>query len=132
LILIGLFGITVSRLGDLSQIPTDPNTLKINVTGQQFQWVFDYGNVKTTNDLHIPVGQPIVFDVTSLDVIHSFWVPDLYGKIDANPARNNRITFKAKQAGEFRGECAQLSGAGHSGMLFRMPARSQGEFQQRL
>src|SRR5919198_4530508 len=64
LILIGLFGITVSRLGDLSQIPNDPNTLHINVTGRQFQWEFDYGNaIKSTNDLHIPVGQPVVFDV---------------------------------------------------------------------
>src|SRR5207302_2876284 len=95
LILVGLFGITATRLGDLSQIPTDPNTLHISVTGRQFQWDFAYGNsgVKTTNDLHIPVGTPLVFDVTSIDVIHSFWVPDLYGKIDANPGRVNRIPF---------------------------------------
>src|SRR5229473_4580224 len=134
LILVGLFGITVSRLGDLSQIPTDPNTLHISVTGRQFQWDFAYGNsgVKTTNDLHIPVGTPLVFDVTSIDVIHSFWVPDLYGKIDANPGRVNRITFKANRAGEFRGVCAELCGAGHSGMLFRVQAVSQGEFQQWL
>src|SRR5439155_13745919 len=134
LILIGLFGITVSRLGDLSTLPTDPNTLRISVTGQQFQWTFGYGNsgVKTTNDLHIPIGQPLIFDVTSTDVIHSFWVPDLYGKIDANPGRVNRITFKANRAGEFRGVCAELCGAGHSGMLFRVQAVSQGDFQQWL
>jgi cytochrome c oxidase subunit 2 len=133
LILIGLFGITVSRLGDLSQIPTDPNTLHISVTGKQFQWEFVYGNsgVKS-NDLHIPVGLPLVFDVTSTDVIHSFWVPDLYGKIDANPGRVNRITFKATKPGEYRGVCAELCGAGHSGMLFRVEAVSQGEFQQWL
>jgi cytochrome c oxidase subunit 2 len=130
LILIGLFGITVSRLGDLSQIPTDPNTLHISVTGRQFQWEFAYGNsgVKS-NDLHIPVGTPLVFDVTSTDVIHSFWVPDLYGKIDANPGRVNRITFRANKPGEYRGVCAELCGAGHSGMLFRVEAVSQGEFQ---
>jgi cytochrome c oxidase subunit II len=134
LILIGLFGITVSRLGDLSQLPTDPNTLHIGVTGQQFQWEFAYGNsgVKTTNDLHIPVGTPLVFDVTSIDVIHSFWVPDLYGKIDANPGRVNHITFRASRPGEFRGVCAELCGAGHSGMLFRVQAVSQGDFQQWL
>src|SRR5229473_2826517 len=133
LILIGLFGITVSRLGDLSQIPTDPNTLHISVTGRQFQWEFGYGNsgVKS-NDLHIPVGTPLVFDVTSMDVIHSFWVPDLYGKIDANPGRVNRITFKANKPGEYRGVCAELCGAGHSSMLFRVEAVSQGEFQQWL
>src|ERR1700738_4344175 len=134
LILVGLFGITASRLGDLSQIPTDPNTLHISVTGRQFQWDFAYGNsgVKSTNELHIPVGTPLVFDVTSMDVIHSFWVPDLYGKIDANPGRVNRITFRAKQAGEYRGVCAELCGAGHSGMLFRVQAVSQGEFQSWL
>src|SRR5437899_3366701 len=133
LILIGLFGITVSRLGDLSQIPTDPNTLHISVTGKQFQWEFAYGSsgVKS-NDLHIPVGTPLVFDVTSTDVIHSFWVPDLYGKIDANPGRVNRITFRANKPGEYRGVCAELCGAGHGAMLFRVEAVTQGEFQQWL
>src|SRR5579859_2678608 len=67
LILVGLFGITVSRMGDLSQLPTDPSTLHIGVTGRQFQWDFAYGTsgVKSTNDLHIPVGTPLIFDVTS-------------------------------------------------------------------
>ena len=131
LILVGLFGITVSRLGDISQLPTDPNTLHISVTGRQFQWEFGYGNsgVQTTNDLHIPVGTPLIFDVTSVDVIHSFWVPDLYGKIDANPGRVNRITFKARQPGTYRGVCAELCGAGHSGMQFRVEAVSQSDFQ---
>src|SRR6195256_2760379 len=134
LILVGLFGITVSRLGDMSQLPTDPSTLHISVTGRQFQWDFAYGTsgVKSTNDLHIPVGTPLVFDVTSIDVIHSFWVPDLYGKIDANPGRVNRITFKAKQPGEYRGVCAELCGAGHGGMLFRVTAVTQTDFQQWL
>jgi cytochrome c oxidase subunit II len=134
LILIGLFGITLTRLGELTQLPTDPNTLRIGVTGRQFSWEFAYGTsgVKTTNDLRIPVGQPLIFDVTSVDVIHSFWVPKLYGKIDANPGRVNRITFKARQEGTFRGVCAELCGAGHGGMLFRVQAVSQGEFQQWL
>src|SRR5262249_14638931 len=130
LILIGLFGITVTRQGELSQLPTDPNTLRIGVTRRQFSWEFAYGRSggKTTNDLHIPVGQPLIFDVTSMDVIHSFWVPDLYGKIDANPGRVNRISFKADRTGEFRGVCAELCGAGHAGMLFRVTAVSQPEF----
>src|ERR1700730_7828778 len=134
LILVGLFGITVTRLGDLSQLPTDPNTLHISVTGRQFQWDFTYGSsgVKTTNDLHIPVGTPLIFDVTSIDVIHSFWVPDLYGKIDANPGRINRITFKATKPGPYRGVCAELCGAGHAGMQFRVEAVSPSDFQQWL
>lgn len=131
LILIGLFGITVTRLGEISQIPTDPNVMHISVTGRQFSWEFGYGNsgVKTTNDLHLPIGQQIVFDVTAVDVIHAFWVPDLFGQIDANPGRINHITYTANQVGEFRGVCAMLCGAGHSGMLFRVTTQQPGDFQ---
>jgi cytochrome c oxidase subunit 2 len=131
LLLIGLFGITVTRLGELDQIPTDPGVMHIGVTGQQFSWQFDYGSsgVKTTNDLHLPVGQQVVFDVTSVDVIHGFWVPDLFGQIDANPGRVNHITFTANQVGEYRGVCAMLCGSGHAGMLFRVTTQSAGDFQ---
>lgn len=131
LILVGLFGITVTRLGELSQIPTDPSVMHISVTGRQFSWEFGYGNsgVKTTNDLHLPLNQQVVFDVTAVDVIHAFWVPDLFGQIDANPGRVNHITFTAKQAGEFRGVCAMLCGAGHANMLFRVTTQPQGDFQ---
>jgi cytochrome c oxidase subunit 2 len=131
LILIGLFGITVTRLGELSQIPTGSNVMHIGVTGRQFSWEFAYGNsgVKTTNDLHLPVGQPIVFDVTAVDVIHGLWVPSLFGQIDANPGRVNHITFTANQAGEYRGLCAMLCGAGHSGMLFRVTTEPPADFQ---
>jgi cytochrome c oxidase subunit II len=131
LILVGLFGITVTRLGDLNTLPSDPNTMHISVTGRQFSWEFGYGDsgVKTTNDLRIPVGQSVVFDVTSLDVIHAFWVPDLFGQIDANPGRVNHITFKAREPGEYRGVCAELCGAGHSGMLFRVTTLAPGDFQ---
>src|SRR5690349_1084689 len=131
LILVGLFGITVTRLGELSQIPSDPGIMHIGVTGRQFSWEFAYGNsgVKTTNDLHLPVGQQVVFDVTAVDVIHAFWVPDLFGQIDANPGRVNHITFTANQPGEFRGVCAMLCGAGHAGMLFRVTTQPPGDFQ---
>jgi cytochrome c oxidase subunit II len=131
LLLIGLFGITVTRLGEIDQIPTNADVMHIGVTGQQFSWQFDYGasGVKTTNDLHLPVGQQVVFDVTSIDVIHGFWVPDLFGQIDANPGRINHITYTATQVGEFRGVCAMLCGAGHSGMLFRVTTQAPGDFQ---
>jgi cytochrome c oxidase subunit 2 len=130
LILVGLFGITVTRLGELSQLPSDPNALHISVTGRQFEWDFAYADsgVKTVNDLRLPVGTPLIFDVTSVDVIHSFWVPDLYGKIDANPGRINHISFTANQQGEYRGVCAELCGSGHSSMLFRVTVVSVADF----
>jgi cytochrome c oxidase subunit 2 len=131
LILIGLFGITVTRLGELSQIPSNPDTLRIGVTGRQFSWEFEYdgSGVKSLNELRIPTNRPLVFEVTSTDVIHSFWVPDLYGKIDANPGRVNRISFVATKPGEFRGVCAELCGAGHGNMLFRVQAMTHAEFE---
>ena len=87
--------------GRSEPLPTDPNTLHISVTGASSS-----GSSATATRASrppttctFPIGQPLIFDVTSTDVIHSFWVPDLYGKIDANPGRVNRITFKAKPAG---------------------------------
>lgn len=132
LILIGLFAITVSRLGSISRIPT--SGLYVTATGQQFSWDFGYtdAGVHTTNDLRIPVGTPVIVDVTSKDVIHSFWVPELYGKIDANPGRTNRISFQAPSEGTFRGVCAELCGSGHAGMLFRVEAMPQGDFDKWL
>jgi cytochrome c oxidase subunit II len=128
LILVGLFGITVSRLGALSRTPT--TGLYVTATGQQFSWDFGYtdAGVHTTNDLHIPVGTPVIVDVTAKDVIHAFWVPELYGKIDAIPGRTNRISFQADQPGEFRGVCAELCGSGHAGMAFRVTALPQDDF----
>ncbi len=132
LILIGLFGVSVRTLGVLSDVPAEG--LHVQVTGQQFQWSFHYqeSGVDAVNDLRIPVGVPVIFDVTSKDVIHSFWVPDLHGKIDANPGRVNRIWFAAKEAGSFRGVCAELCGAGHAGMLFRVEAMPQADFDKWL
>jgi cytochrome c oxidase subunit 2 len=75
------------------------------------------------------VGQQVVFDVTSMDVIHGFWVPDLFGQIDANPGRVNHITFTANQVGEYRGVCAMLCGSGHSNMLFRVTTQAPADFQ---
>lgn len=130
LILIGLFAITVSRLGEISRIPT--TGLYVTATGQQFAWDFGYSEagIHTTNDLRIPVGTPVIVDVTAKDVIHSFWVPELYGKMDAIPGRTNRISFQARSEGEFRGVCAELCGAGHAGMLFRVQAMPQDQFTQ--
>jgi cytochrome c oxidase subunit 2 len=134
LILVGLFGITVTRLGELSQLPSasDPNTYRISVTGRQFQWTFGYADtgVTSTDTLHLPVGRPLLFEVTSMDVIHSFWVPQMYGKIDANPGRVNRISFEAREPGTYRGVCAELCGLGHGTMLFRVQAEAQSDFDQ--
>jgi cytochrome c oxidase subunit 2 len=132
LILIGLFGVSVRTLNALGRFPD--NSLVVKVEGFQFGWSFNYpeAGVQTTNELRIPVDTPVTFEVTSRDVIHSFWMPDLHGKIDANPGKVNRIWVQADRPGTYRGVCAELCGAGHAGMLFRVEAMPREQFQQWL
>ena len=128
-ILISLFIVSVRTMAQVSAVPND--ALRIQVTGRQFAWDFAYqdSDVRVTNDLRVPVGQPVVLDITAQDVIHSFWVPDLHGKIDANPGLVNRLSFTAERAGVYRGVCAELCGAGHAMMLFQVTAMEPAEFQ---
>ncbi len=132
LILIGLFGVSARTMNALNAVPSDG--LRVEVTGQQFQWNFRYpdAGVATVNELRIPVGVPVILEITSRDVIHGFWVPDLAGKIDANPGRVNRLSFTANAPGTFRGVCAELCGAGHGNMLFRVEAVPRGDFDRWL
>ena len=131
-LLVSLAIISVRSMAQLGSFP--PNARTIQVTGHQFAWEFAYpdANVRTTNDLHVPVGEPVVLEITSQDVIHSFWVPELAGKVDANPGLTNRLTFTAEQAGVYRGVCAELCGIGHANMLFQVTAMDPAEFDDWL
>lgn len=128
-ILISLFIVSVRTMTQVGAIPSD--AMRVQVTGRQFAWDFAYPdtNVRVTNDLRVPVGRPVALEITSQDVIHSFWVPDLGGKLDANPGLINRMTFTAEQPGVYRGVCAELCGAGHPQMLFQVTAMPPDEFQ---
>jgi cytochrome c oxidase subunit II len=94
--------------------------LKIEVTGHQWHWEFRYPGtgIVSSDRLVIPAGRTIDFHVGSADVIHSFWVPRLGGKIDAIPGRINVLRLRADQPGEYRGQCAEFCGAGHAHMVF--------------
>ncbi len=131
LILIGLFGVSVRTLNALGT--TEPaDAMHVQVQGRQFTWTFTYpdSGVSTTNELHLPVGKPIVFDVTAVDVIHSFWVPEMHGKIDAIPGKLTHIWWTPDHEGTFRGVCAELCGAGHATMLFTVTAEAQDAFDK--
>ena len=94
---------------------------RIEAEGRQWVWTFrypDYGGVETRNVLHLPAGIPVDIVVTSLDVIHAFWVPRLAGKIDAVPGHVNRLRIQADQPGRYEGLCNQFCGLGHPGMRF--------------
>jgi cytochrome c oxidase subunit 2 len=98
--------------------PDSSNLLEVQVIGQQWAWTFRYpqfGGFETT-DLVLPEGQPIQFDVTSLDVIHSFWAYQLGVKADANPGVNNVAYTTAKQLGQVTVRCSELCGLWHGAM----------------
>ncbi|MFM1651012.1 cytochrome c oxidase subunit II [Brevibacillus sp. B_LB10_24] len=110
----------------------DPDAIKVKVTGHQFWWEFEYPDlgVTTAQDLHIPVGKKIALQIGSKDVIHSFWVPALAGKIDANPGNINSMWMQADKVGVFKGKCAELCGYSHALMDFKVIAEDPADFDK--
>jgi len=98
------------------------NALEVSVRGWQWWWEFRYPtlDVVTANEVHLPVGRPIVFLMEGPDVIHSFWIPQLGGKRDVVPGRINRITLTPEAPGEYMGQCAEFCGASHANMMLRV------------
>jgi cytochrome c oxidase subunit 2 len=84
--------------------------------------------VETANEIRIPAGQPVEFLLTTSNVIHSFWVPNLAGKIDMIPGRANRLRVQANAPGMFRGQCAEYCGAQHAKMAFHVVAHTPDEY----
>jgi cytochrome c oxidase subunit 2 len=94
------------------------NPLVVNVTGQQWTWTFDYpgqGNVES-DQLYLPLNRPVVFHVTSKDVIHSFWVVQMGIKVDANPGQTTKTSVTPDKLGTFDVRCAELCGLRHADM----------------
>jgi cytochrome c oxidase subunit 2 len=109
--------------------------LEIRVTGRQFYWQFEYPNgVITIDTMRAPVGVPVRLLVTAPpnDVIHSWWIPALAGKIDAIPGRVNETWFQAKRTGTFRGQCAELCGLEHANMKAAVDVMRRAEFDRWL
>ena len=101
------------------------------MTGTQFTWEFRYPNGVTTIDrLRAPQGRTVELHVTApdWDVIHSWWIPALGGKIDAIPGRLNKTWFDAKRTGVFQGQCAELCGLYHAKMLATVEVMPAAEF----
>jgi cytochrome c oxidase subunit 2 len=113
---------------------TDESALTIEVTGHQWWWEARYDDVvpanifTTANELHIPVGRPVIIQLKSTDVIHSFWIPNLAGKKDAIPGKSSSVWLKADRAGVYRGQCAEYCGAQHAHMAFVVIAEEPDKF----
>jgi cytochrome c oxidase subunit 2 len=110
----------------------------IAVTGEQFWWRVSYPAsgqrpaVETANEIRIPVGRPVTFLLTSPDVIHSFWIPGLAGKMDMIPGRTNQLVARATREGRYRGACAEFCGLSHANMAFDVIAMEAGAFDRWL
>ena len=107
--------------------------LVIQVTAKQWWWRFEYstpsGFIETANELRLPVGERTELRLISPDVIHSFWVPSLAGKMDMIPGRLTRLALEPMQTGTFRGACAEYCGASHAMMAFSVVVMEPGAFR---
>ncbi|HJV45184.1 MAG TPA: cytochrome c oxidase subunit II [Bacillota bacterium] len=122
---------TVITTFHLSEKKTGDDVLKVKVTAHQFWWEFEYPDLglATGQDLYIPTGKRIEFELTSADVIHSFWVPALAGKTDTNPGQTNHMWMQADQPGVYKGKCAELCGPSHALMDFKVVAVTPFDFK---
>jgi cytochrome c oxidase subunit 2 len=129
-VLVGLFALTLRTLPKTSPVASSRTAFTIDVVGRQWFWDVTYpkSGVRTANELHIPVGMPVNVEVTSGDVVHSFWVPELNRKIDMIPGQTNRVTLEADRAGVFRGQCAEFCGLQHAHMAFFVVAQPKAAF----
>jgi cytochrome c oxidase subunit 2 len=124
----------VLTVGQETRASTAPEALSIDVTGHLYWWEVSYRRAgsppgaNSANELRIPVGEPVELLLRSVDVIHSFWVPRLAGKIDMIPGRVNRMVIQADQPGRFRGQCAEYCGTQHTLMAFEVLAVPRAEF----
>jgi cytochrome c oxidase subunit 2 len=120
---------------EVSLEENEPSPLTVEVRGHQWWWHLRYLDERgewdfvTANELRIPTGQPIALRLESADVIHSFWVPALAGKIDLVPGRVNRLTLRATEPGVFRGQCAEYCGGAHALMAFHVVAEPPEAFE---
>lgn len=126
-----LLAMTIYMLVTLDNVARPPRepALTIKVTGYDWWWKAEYGGFETANELHIPVGVPVLIELESADVIHAFWVPQLAGKTEMIPGMTNRQWLQADKPGIYRGQCTQFCGAQHAHMAFEVVAESPDDFQ---
>ncbi len=120
--------VTVDSTNDLRR--SEPGALRIEVTGYRWWWDVRYPDhgVVTANEIHIPAGRPVELGLRAADVIHSFWVPELAGKVDQVPGQRNVIRLQADKPGTYRGFCAEFCGLQHAKMQYLVIADSPADF----
>ncbi|HSJ43586.1 MAG TPA: cytochrome c oxidase subunit II [Euzebyales bacterium] len=128
-----ILAVFVATIVAMRWVPTSASddAMVVEVTGHQWRWEVTYPDegVRATNELHIPVGRTINVQLTSSDVIHSFWVPELGGKMDALPDGVNTLVLRADQPGEHRTQCAEFCGLRHADMKLLVVAEPVERFE---
>lgn len=121
---------TVTTLRALSAPETRPEDT-IRLIGRQWWWEVGYPerNIVAANEMHIPVGRPVRIELESADVIHSFWVPELHGKLDMIPGKRNVLWIQADRPGEYLSLCAEFCGTQHAKMLLVVVAEEEEEYE---
>lgn len=124
-----VFGYNIYTLAAVEN-PYGKPAVEIEVVGRRWWWEVKYPDegVVTANEIHIPVGKPVAIKLQTADVIHSFWVPELHGKMDLIPKRINKIVIQADKPGVYRGECAEFCGLQHAHMGLMVVAQSQADY----
>ncbi|RLV56273.1 cytochrome c oxidase subunit II [Aeromicrobium phragmitis] len=119
---------SVLRSLDDADVPDDPT---IEIVGHQYWWEVNYPDqgIVTANEIHIPAGERVAIEVSSDDVIHSFWVPELGGKIDMIPGKSNSIWLEAEEPGTYWGQCAEYCGTQHALMRVVVVAHDADEYE---
>jgi cytochrome c oxidase subunit 2 len=121
---------TIGARGLAEIIRSDENELVVEVTGFQFGWRFDYPDYGiTSNTLNLPKDRQVLVQLNSLDVIHSFWVPEFRVKQDAVPGRTTELRFTPAELGEYTLRCAELCGLSHSYMVAQVVVMEPADFE---
>jgi cytochrome c oxidase subunit II len=134
LVLLGLLTASVLA-GRAVATPVGPGALRIQIVGHQWWWEVTYpadppsDTVITANEIHVPVGRPVLLELSTTDVIHSFWVPNLNGKKDLIPGRPTRHVLRPERTGVFEGRCAEFCGYQHAHMGFVLIVEEPDRFE---
>jgi cytochrome c oxidase subunit II len=134
-LLVGLLAASVFTDRAIARMPL-ANALHIELTAHQWWWEARYDDPEpsrifmTANELHVPVGRPVIVTLRADDVIHSFWVPSLHGKKDLIPGRESSVSFRADRAGVYRGQCAEYCGYQHAHMVLYVVAEAPDVYER--
>jgi cytochrome c oxidase subunit 2 len=121
---------TVRTIFRTYEIPKGDGVLRVEVIGHQWWWEFRYPELglTTANELHVPVGRTVALKMVTQDVLHSFWIPQLAAKRDIFNNRSTTLWFKAAEAGDYPGQCAEFCGLEHGRMAFQVIAQASDDF----